>query len=440
MIGTGISGLVVAHRLAGKHDLTVFEAGDRVGGHTHTHDFTVRAPDGRESTHAVDSGFIVFNERTYPNFVALLAELGVSFRDSDMSFSVRDDRDGLEYNGTNLSGLFSQRRNLFRPRFWGMLRDLLRFYRGSAAYLAPDQAGRTLGEVLAEGKFGRAFIEQHLLPMGAAVWSSSPDDMQNFPAQTFARFFHNHGFLQLKDRPQWLTIEGGSRGYLGPLIAPFADSIRLSTPVVKVCPRVDGTVLVRTAAGESTSFDRVVLACHSDTALRLLEAPTALESEILGAIPYQENEITIHTDPSILPRARRAWSSWNVRIAAGDASTGDEANHSIAPRLRATYWMNRLQGLEAPVDFFVTLNDGDGVDPARVLDRLTYHHPLFTPQGIAAQERHAEIDGVRGVHFAGAYWGYGFHEDGVNSALRVLERLGLDPRSQAERGRDEAAA
>lgn len=409
IVGTGISGLVVAHRLADTHDLTVFEAGEHVGGHTHTHDFEV---DG--VTHAVDSGFIVFNERTYPNFLALLQELGVPWRASDMSFSVRDDRDGLEYNGTNPSGLFAQRRNLLRPRFWGMLRDTLRFYRGAHRYLEPEFATVTLGEVLRQEGFGRSFVEQHILPMGAAVWSSTTEGMLDFPIQTFARFFHNHGFLQLRDRPQWLTVIGGSRAYIDPITAPFADRIRTRTPIRRVRRRPEGGVEVETHAGELSTFDRVVLACHSDQALALLESPTAEEREILGAIPYQPNDVTIHTDTSILPRARRAWSSWNVRIDPGD---GPES------RLRATYWMNRLQGLEAPVDFLVTLNDADGIDPSRVLRRLQYSHPLFTPEGIAAQGRHGEIDGVGGVHFCGAYWGYGFHEDGVKSALAVLARI-----------------
>ena len=408
VVGTGISGLVVAHRLAAEHDLTVFEAGDHIGGHTHTHDFTI---DGRDF--AVDSGFIVFNEKTYPNFCALLRELGVEWRDSDMSFAVRDDRDGLEYNGTNLAGLFAQRRNLFRPRFWQMIRDILRFYRSADGYLeCPPE--RTLGQHLEEGKYSKTFIDQHILPMGAAVWSSSPSDMERFPLQTFVRFFHNHGFLQVGGRPQWLTVVGGSRGYIDPITANFRDRIRLETPVTSV-RRVEGGVEIETAKGTCERFDRVVLACHSDQAVRMLGDASALEKEILSAIPYQKNEVTIHTDVSVMPKARRAWSSWNVRI--------DEGDSGVDPHLRATYWMNRLQGIDAPVDFFVTLNDGDAVHPDHVLRRLTYHHPLFTPEGIAAQERHGEIDGVNGVHFCGAYWGYGFHEDGVRSALAVLENF-----------------
>lgn len=403
IVGTGISGLVVAHHLAPAHDLTVFEAGEHVGGHTHTHDFEV---EGR--SYAVDSGFIVFNEKTYPNFVSLLRGLGVPWRDSDMSFSVRDDRDGLEYSGTNLNGLFSQRRNVIRPHFWSMVRDILRFYRTAGAVLDDPEPGLTLGAYLARYGYRQPFIEQHILPMGAAVWSTSVRGMLDFPVEMFVRFFANHGFLQVGERPQWLTVEGGSRSYIEPLTARFSDRIRLRTPVTSV-RRMPGGVELRTGDGEVATFDRVVLACHSDQALRMLADADDREREILGAIPYTENEVTIHTDTSILPRARRAWSSWNVRI-----ETGDE------PRLRATYWMNRLQGIDAPVDFLVTLNDSDGIDPAKVLRRLTYHHPYFTPDGVAAQARHSEIDGARGVHFVGAYWRYGFHEDGVNSALAVL--------------------
>ncbi len=418
VVGTGISGLVVAHRLAPDHDITVFEAGDHIGGHTHTHDFVI---DGVATS--VDSGFIVFNKKTYPNFIQLLEELNVSYRDSDMSFSVRDDRSGLEYNGTTINGLFAQRKNLLRPKFWGMLRDVLRFYRGADRYLDSDFDKVTLGQALDEGGFGTAFIEQHILPMGAAVWSSSPHELLDFPIQTFARFFSNHGFLQLKDRPQWLTIEGGSRGYIGPMTSRYRDRIQLRTAVVSVRRDVDGAVEIRLANGEVAYFDRVVLSCHSDQALKILKDADPLEKEILGAIPYRRNEVLIHTDPIFMPHLRRAWSSWNVRI--------DESDATGAEELRATYWMNRLQGLDIPADIFVTLNDSRGVDPSRVLKRLTYHHPLFTHEGIVAQRRHSEIDGVGGVHYCGAYWGYGFHEDGVNSALAVLRSISTRQREAA---------
>jgi len=422
IVGTGISGLLVARRLAGRHDLTVFEAGDRIGGHTHTRDVTIGG-----STYALDSGFLVFNDRTYPEFVKLLDELGVESRESDMSFSVRDDRDGLEYSGTDLLGLFAQRRNIIRPRFWRLLRDILRFYRSAPALLESGDADLTLGDALERGGYGRSFVEQHILPMGAAVWSTSPAEMLGFPALTFARFFHNHGFLQVGGRPVWKTVRGGSRAYLGPLVAPFRDRIRLRTPVASI-RRTPGGVELRTAAGETARFDRVVLACHSDQALRLLVDADSREREILGAIPYRRNAVVLHTDPRSMPRARRAWSSWNVRIAAGDDGE----------RLRATYWLNRLQGISAPVEFFVTLNDDAGIDEARILERIVYDHPLFTPEGIRAQSRHGEIDGRRGVHFCGAYWGYGFHEDGVRSALAVLRSFAGLPAGAVER--EEAAA
>lgn len=405
VVGTGISGMVAAREIfrAG-HELTVFESEPRIGGHTHTVDVELG---GRRW--AVDTGFIVFNERTYPNFVRLLEDLGVGWKNSSMSFSASDERTGLEYNGTSLAGLFAQRANLLRPSFWGLLRGILRFYREAPAVLDVSDDQRTLGEFLDAGSYPRSFVEQHLVPMAAAVWSASADDIRRFPLRPFVTFFANHGFLQVEGRPQWLVVEGGSRTYAEALTRPFRDRIRLATPV-RAVRRTSGGVEVETR-GELERYDRVVLATHADVSLRLLADPSPLERELLGAFPYSTNDVLLHTDPRVMPRSRRAWASWNAHV---PASPGRGATVS--------YWMNELQRLEGAPDLFVTLNRSDAVDPARVLRRLVYHHPIFTDASFRAQARHGEIDGVGGVHFCGAYWGYGFHEDGVRSALAVVPR------------------
>ncbi len=406
VVGSGISGLVAARELADDHDVQVFEAAPRLGGHTHTVDVIT---DGISS--AIDTGFIVFNERTYPNFVRILRELGVPWRDSEMSFSVCDQRTGLEYNGSSLGGLFSQRRNLLRPRFWRMIQDIARFYRQVREVLDEADPSLTLGQYLKRERFGEEFIERHILPMGAAVWSSGSEKMLSFPVETFVRFFDHHGFLQIKGRPQWLVLEGGSRSYVEPMVRSFRDRIHLQTPIVSVRSLERG-VEIKTLRGESARFDRVILACHSDQALRMLVDANDREHEILGSIPYQKNLVTLHTDERVMPKCRRAWASWNVSVM-----------RQQDPRARVTYWMNRLQGLDTPTQHFVTLNDEEGIAEDRILRRLSYDHPVFTPAGIAAQKRHHEIDGRRGVHFCGAYWGYGFHEDGVVSALEVAQSL-----------------
>lgn len=413
VVGTGISGLVAARELALHHDVEVFEAEDRLGGHTHTH--AIVDP-GRGKPLAIDTGFIVFNDRTYPNFRRLIDELGVRDKESDMSFSVRNEGTGLEYHGDGLRGLFAQKRNLLRPRMWGMVRDILRFYKEAKAWLADPDPEQTLGEFLDAGGYGRTFVEEHLVPMGAAVWSARPEVMASFPLAFLVRFFDNHGFLEVSERPQWRVLVGGSSSYLGPITARYADRVRLSTPVARLRRErtSDDQLLVRlrTAGGEEQLFDRVVLACHADQALRMLGDATALEREVLTALPYQRNEAVLHTDTSILPRSRACWSSWNYHVTrpASDLST-------------VTYWMNRLQRLDAQRDYLVTLNRTDAIDPAKVLRTMTYHHPIFTRESIAAQARHAEVDGSHGVHFCGAYWGYGFHEDGVRSGLTVARNV-----------------
>lgn len=406
IVGTGIAGLAAAHRLHPSHHITVFEAGDHIGGHTHTHDIELG---GRNW--AIDTGFIVFNDWTYPNFIALMNELGVESQPSSMSFSVRCEKTGLEYNGTTLNTLFAQRRNLFSPSFHRMIRDILRFNREAPGFLEAGDDHTRLGDYLTANRYRQEFRNHYIIPMGAAIWSAAPGDMLDFPARYFIRFFHNHGMLSVDDRPQWRVIRGGSRSYVEPLTAPFRERIHLNTPVMRIVRDEQG-VTVQTATGSGARFDAVVLACHSDQALAMLDEPTQVEREILGAIPYQENETILHTDASVLPRARRAWAAWNYHIP-----------REARDRVAVTYDMNILQGLEAPETFCVSLNYRDRIDPARILKRLTYHHPAYTPAGIAAQARHAEISGINRTYYAGAYWGFGFHEDGVKSGLRVAEQI-----------------
>jgi predicted NAD/FAD-binding protein len=411
IVGSGIAGLTAARLLHRRHEVTLFEAADRLGGHTATID--VQGPDG---VHAVDTGFIVFNPTSYPNFVRLLDEIGVSSRKTSMTFSVRNERSGLEYGGGGLQRIFAQRRNAVRPRFLRMLLEIRRFYREAGELLEGDD-DLTLQEYVDNRGYSRDFVEDHLVPFGAAIWSASAQDMRRFPARFFVQFFANHGFLRLR-KPEWRVIEGGSRQYLTPLTAPFADRIRLSTPVQQIRrrPAADGTtagVDVALASGGVESFDDVVLATHTDQALALLADPSRDECEVLSAMGYQENHVVLHSDISRLPQARRAWSSWNYRIPA------DETD-----RVTVTYNMNILQHLEAAETYCVTLNESAGIDPARVHGEFVYHHPRYTLDYVAAQRRWDEVSGVRNTHFCGAGWGYGFHEDGVVSGLRVARHFG----------------
>jgi len=406
IIGSGISGMVVASRLHRDHDITVFEAGAHVGGHTHTHDIEWA---GRH--YAIDTGFIVFNDWTYPRFIALLDELGVPYQDSNMSFSLRDERTGLEYNGTSINSLFAQRRNFFRPSFLRMIADILRFNRECRALLGGEDDRLTLGEYLDAHRYSRAFREQYVVPMGMSIWSATESAMLSFPARFFVEFFDKHGFLNVDDRPVWQAVKGGSREYARRLTAPFIDRIRLSTPVLGV-KRDAGGVTVRTGGG-AERFDYVFFACHSDQALRLLEDASDSEREILGAFPYQENEATLHTDDSILPRRKLARAAWNFHLL--------DARDGRRDRVALTYDMNVLQSLDAPVKFLVTLNRGTDIDPAKVLKTLSYHHPVYLPAGVAAQKSRGEISGVNRTGYCGAYWRYGFHEDGVVSADWALD-------------------
>ncbi|QDU69468.1 NAD(P)/FAD-dependent oxidoreductase [Engelhardtia mirabilis] len=416
IIGTGISGLLAAHLLARRHSVTVFEAADRLGGHTNTVEVELGG-----ATWPVDTGFIVYNDWTYPNFIRLLELLEVAWKPSDMSFSVRNELTGLEYNGTSLNALFAQRTNLFRPSFIGMVREILRFGREAPALLdGPDTVatgpGPTLGEYLERGGYREPFVRDYILPMGAAIWSASRSQMLAFPARYFVRFFANHGFLNVDDRPVWRVVCGGSSSYLEPISRPFRDGLRLSTPVEAVRRDAEG-VDVKPRGGEWERFDGVVIACHSDQALALLADPSEAERQVLGAIPYQRNEAILHTDSSIIPRKRLAWAAWNYHL------TDRGVGHSDAP-VAVSYWMNRLQSLDAPEDFLVTLNRDEHIDPARVLRRIEYHHPVYTHAGVQAQGRWDEVSGPRRTWYCGAYWFHGFHEDGVRSALRVGRAFG----------------
>ncbi len=404
VIGSGISGMVAAYHLSRTHDITMFESGSHIGGHTHTVDVQ---HGGRD--YAIDTGFIVYNDWTYPNFVALLAQLQVPWQPSQMSFSVRCEKSGLEYNGTSLNSLFAQRRNFARPSFLRMVADILRFNRRAPALLHSGGAAESLGEYLQREGYSHYFIEHYIIPMGAAIWSSRPVDMLSFPARFFVEFFANHGFLSVDDRPTWRVICGGSREYVKRLTAPYATRIRLNTPVASLA-RQAHRVMLRLKNGSVEQFDQVILACHSDQALRLLSDPCAAEREILGAIPYQENEALLHTDSRLMPRRRLAWAAWNYHL-------------PIEPygRVTVTYNMNTLQGLRAPAQFLLTLNRSEAVDPSQVLGRFLYHHPVYTAAAVRAQQRRREISGVRATHYCGAYWGYGFHEDGVTSALAAVE-------------------
>jgi predicted NAD/FAD-binding protein len=408
IIGSGIAGLTSAYLLNRRHDITLFEAGDWIGGHTHTVDVQV---DGH--SYAVDTGFIVFNDWTYPNFIRLLSQLGVGFKATEMSFSVSDPLSGVEYNGNNLNSLFAQRSNLLSPKFWGMVRDILRFNREALNDLNQQRiaSDMTLGDYLKANGYSERFIAHYIVPMGAAIWSMSLNDMLGFPLQFFVRFFKNHGLLSVSDRPQWCVIEGGSSSYVAPLTESFKQHIRLNCAVTRVERDADGVTLHSVAGAER--FDKVVFACHSDQALALLAEPTRIEKEILGALPYADNDVVLHTDTRLLPKRPLAWASWNYRL-------GGPVDQPAA----VTYDMNILQGIQSDSTFCVSLNQTAAIDPSKILARYTYAHPQYSLAGMAAQARWEELLGANHSYFCGAYWANGFHEDGVVSALRVAREFG----------------
>ncbi len=403
IIGTGIAGMTVAHHLHRDHDLTLFEAAHYVGGHTATVDV-----EHGGKRYAVDTGFIVFNDWTYPNFIALLDELGVAWQWSDMSFSLRCERSGLEYNGTSVNALFAQRRNIFRPSFLRMIRDILRFNERCRALLADERGSLTLGEYLGREGYSQAFVERYIVPMGRAIWSATDRAMLEFPARFFVDFFDRHGFLNVDDRPVWRTVRGGSREYARKLVAPFRDRIALSTPIRRV--RRDATgVTVTTARGDEARFDHVFFACHSDQALAMLDDASTAEREVLGAFPYQTNDATLHTDARLLPRRPLARAAWNYHL-----------TDRPQERVPVTYDMNTLQSIDAPVRFLLTLNREADIDPTTIIDRYRYDHPVYTPAAVAAQAERRRVSGVNRSYYCGAYWRYGFHEDGVVSGLWAL--------------------
>ncbi len=415
VIGSGISGLACAHYLSTQHTVSLFEASKRLGGHTATMDVQLGT-----RRFAIDTGFIVFNDWTYPNFIALMDELGISSKPTSMGFSVRDENTGLEYAGTNLDALFAQRRNLLSPRFMLMVRDILRFNRESVADLEAGRLGDddTLGAYLEKNRYSEGFKRDYLIAMGSAIWSSDCASMMDFPVQFFVRFFKNHGLLSVKNRPQWRVIEGGSREYIAPMCARFEQRIHTGMPVQTVRRDARGATLVF-ANGSEQRFDQVIIATHSDQALQLLAEPSAAEREILGALPYQSNDVVLHTDTRLLPENRKTWSSWNYRLGVDES------------RAVLTYNMNILQGIDAPETFCVTLNDTASISPHKILGRFSYDHPVFSLAGMAAQERWEEINGVNNTWYCGAYWHNGFHEDGVVSALRVANSMSSQSRAAA---------
>ncbi len=409
IVGAGVSGLVAAHLLAQEHEVTLFEAARYAGGHTNT----IRVETANE-THDVDTGFIVFNDRNYPNFERLLAGLGVAWQPSTMSFSVSDGRGDFEYNGSSPNGLFAKRAHLVTPWFHRMLADLARFNQAARQLVHLEDQGPSLGDWLDQQRFSRPFVDRLIIPQASAVWSADPHQMWTFPARFLAEFFDNHGMLGLRDRPRWRTVRGGSARYVEALLGRFSGRLRLGTPVAGVQRRPD-QVLVTARGSEAESFDEVVLATHSDQALALLSDASDREHEILGAIPYQRNQAVLHTDVRMLPRRRRAWASWNYHL---DPQPG--------PGTNVTYHMNRLQSLDAEQEFCVTLNRAGEIDPSKVIRTIDYAHPVYTADGVRAQGRVNEINARNRTHFCGAYWGWGFHEDGVRSALRVARHFGAE--------------
>ena len=409
VIGSGIAGLTAAYLLHKDVDLTVYEANGYVGGHTNT--VEVELPEGH---YAVDTGFIVFNEVTYPNFCRILNRLGVESQPSRMTFSVKCEKTGLEYNPHNLNTLFAQRRNLLSPSFWRLILEIFRFRSQFDRLLDQPDSWVPLVRYLRDRGFSARFIEQFIIPLGASLWSTDPQSFAEFPLQTFVRFFKNHGFLELRNPFQWRVIRGGSRRYVEKLTSGFADRIRTGTPVTAV-QRFSDRVQVTDRSGEQISYDQVILAVHSDQALALLKDATAQERDLLGAIPYQENDTVLHTDSCILPRRRWIWASWNYLIP-----------RETQNRATLTYDMNILQTLRASREFCVTLNRTEVIDPREIKARFTYHHPVFTTRAPEVQQRHAEISGQNRTHYCGAYWGHGFHEDGVKSALPVARWFGKE--------------
>ena len=410
IIGSGISGLTSAYLLNRDFDISVFEANDYIGGHTNTVDV-----EHSGKMYQIDTGFIVCNDRNYQNFLELMSTLDVNLQPSEMSFSVKNNLLDLEYNGHNLNTLFSQRRNFLRPRFYRLVYDILKFNRAAKKSLAgyPDKQ-ITLREFVQGEQLSAIFIDNYLMPMVAAIWSCSLEQAEEFPLKFFLRFFLNHGLLDVKNRPQWYVLTGGSKSYVAPMTSAFKENITVSCPVASVSRKQD-SLEVHHAMGVE-KFDQVIFACHSDQALDLLESPTQEEKNILQSLPYQENDVTLHTDTSLMPKRKLAWASWN--FLAGERKTSD-------PPI-VTYCMNILQGIQSEVPFLVSLNARSKIDPKKILREFKYSHPVYSEGALQAQARRFEISGADRIHYCGAYWYSGFHEDGVRSALDVAKHLGAE--------------
>lgn len=407
VVGAGVSGLVAAYLLHREHDVTVFEAGTYAGGHVNT--IPVETESG---TYHVDTGFIVFNEANYPSFRRLLRKLGIGEQPSNMSFSVSSRHDDFEYSSAGANAIFAKRSNLVRPSFYRMLVDKVRFHREFRTLLEHVGEGPTLGEFLDARRYSRTFVDRLIVPEVAAVWSAAAGQARAFPAKYLAQFLENHGLLQVGGHPRWATVPGGSARYVEAMIKPFQNRIRLNSPV-RAIDRGDDWVDITPHHGQAERFDRVIVATHSDQALRMLSEPTPHERDMLTSFEYQPNSVALHTDSRMLPRRRRAWASWNYQVL--DRNAGSTA---------VTYHMNRLQSINAPEQFCVTLNNTEGIDDSRIVRTFSYDHPVFTHRSVRAQERHQTVLGANNTYYCGAYWGYGFHEDGVESALRVAAHFG----------------
>ncbi|MEI6710474.1 MAG: FAD-dependent oxidoreductase [Actinomycetota bacterium] len=407
VVGSGVSGLVAAYLLDPHHDVTLFEANTYVGGHVDTHEVHLD-----DQTVHVDTGFIVYNDRNYPYFSALLEELNVTTQESEMTFSVVDRPSGNEYAGTNLNALFATRSNMLRPKFWRMLIDILRFNRAAKKLLAQEDLSLSVAEFLKEKRFGKPFITNYLIPMGSSIWSANPQTFDAFPAGPLAQFFHNHGLLSLGNRPQWRTVTGGSATYVRAITSRLKNPVRCDTVITTITRTATGVELQSPTFSAPQVFDRVLLATHADTALAMLVDASELEKEILGCFPFQDNLVQLHTDTSLLPTRELARASWNY------LSYGDDATAATL-----TYYANKLQQIESSADLCVTLNAKEHVDPKKVLAEMRYTHPVYDEKAFRAQKRHSEIDGLSRTHFLGAYWGFGFHEDGAASAYRVANKL-----------------
>lgn len=410
IIGTGVSGLTCGHLLHKHYDVTLFEKNDYIGGHTATVDV-----EHSGINYAIDTGFIVFNDRTYPYFEKLLKRIGVKRKPTQMSFSVHNEATGFEYNGHTFSSLFAQRRNIVRPKFWRLLYDIVRFNKLCKALHAKGHyTEQSLGQLLQQHRFNDFFKYHYILPMGAAIWSTSIKEMENVGVEFFVKFFFNHGLLDITNRPQWYVIPGGSREYIKPLIAGFADKIQLNTDIKSVTRDEQGAT-IKFADGQQALFDKVIFACHSDQALALLGDACEQENKVLGAIPYTENSVVLHTDVSLLPDRKAAWASWNYLL-----------NNNTDKAAVVTYQMNILQGIKSDTQFCVTLNHLEGINQSKILREFTYHHPVFNQLSIAAQQQKHTVDGQNNTYFCGAYWYNGFHEDGVRSAVDVAKQLGVE--------------